>query len=162
MSSSHPEEVEIAASIVCAVDGSDGSARAVEVAASVSAALGLRLVLAHVAEGIASTGEEAESVSARLAREGARRLVDQVALDHGLERRAARRADVGARAETLAGIAAEEDAVLLVVGARKAGLFRASLRSGLVDELSPVAPCPVVVAPPERLAAVATSSSAVR
>lgn len=135
-------------SVICAVDASDSSS-AVDVAARVSEALGLGLVLAHVADGIpAPGGDGTESLTTAQDRHGARRLVERVAAEHGLAGIAKGRADVGRPASRLAEIATEERAALIVVGARKAGLFRSALKSGLAEELAALAPCPVVVAPP--------------
>jgi len=132
--------------VVCAVGASDSS-NEVAVAAQLSGALGLGLVLAHVADGIPSAGGEGtESLSTIQGRQGANRLVERVAAEHGLAGVARRRSDVGPPAQRLAQIAAEEDAAIIVVGARKARLFRSSFKSPLAEELAPLAPCAVVVA----------------
>jgi nucleotide-binding universal stress UspA family protein len=137
-------------SILCAV-GEPDAWNEVAVAARLSGTLGLGLVLAHVADGPASADAEGtESLSTVQARQGAGRLVDRAAAEHGVTGLARRRSDVGQPAPRLAQIAAEEDAAVIVVGARKAGLFRSSLKSPLAEELTPLAPCSVVLAPGER------------
>jgi len=117
------------------------------VAVRLSQNLGLRLVLVHVADGFEAPADEGmESLTTTLARHGARRLLAQVAIEHGLGDRAVQLPVVGSRAERLAAAALQEDAGLIVLGARKPGRFRSSRRSGLADELAQLAPCPVVVA----------------
>ncbi len=135
--------------LVCALDGEDDSA-CVDVAARLSQTLGLPLVLAHVAEGIEAAGEEgSESLTTAQARKGARRLLERVAAEHGVADSATARAGVGDPAQRLAQIADEEGAALVVVGARKAGLFRSVLKARLAEELAALARCPVVVAQPQ-------------
>lgn len=136
----------MARAVVCAVGESDSS-NEVAVAARLSGTLGLGLVLAHVADGPAGV-EGSESLSTVQARQGAGRLLEQAAAEHGLAGVARKRPDVGQPAQRLAQIAAEEDAALIVVGARKAGLFRSSFKSPLAEELAPLARCAVVVATP--------------
>lgn len=73
--------------IVCAVTDSDEGRGALAVAAELSERLGLRLVLAHVAEGIAPldiNGEGTESVTTRADREGAARLIARLAAEQGV------------------------------------------------------------------------------
>jgi nucleotide-binding universal stress UspA family protein len=77
-------------------------------------------------------------------REGGNRLLDRTREHHvGAERRL----EVGEPAETLARIASEEAAALIVVGSRRRR-WRRQLRSRLAAELAATAPCPVVVVPP--------------
>jgi nucleotide-binding universal stress UspA family protein len=136
----------MARSIVCAVGGSDSSSE-VAVAVRLSGALGLGLVLAHVVDGATPAGgESTESLSTIQVRQGATRLLERVAAEHGIIGVARRRPEVGQPAQRLAQIAAEEDAALVVAGARKAGLFRSSFKSPLAEELARLAPCAVVVA----------------
>jgi hypothetical protein len=94
--------------IVCGVtDGEEGRA-ALAVAAELSERLGLRLVLAHVADGIAPldvNGEGSESVTTRGRREGAARLVARLAAEHGVAGSAEQRSAVGDPAALLAQIA---------------------------------------------------------
>ncbi len=148
MASVNDEEVEMARSIVCAVGESDSS-NEVGVAVQLSSRVGLGLVLAHVADGTPSAGGEGtESLSTIQGRQGATRLLERIAAEHGIVGVAKRRSDVGRPAQRLAQIAAEEDAAFIVVGAQKARLFRSSFKSPLAEELAPLAPCPVVVAAP--------------
>jgi nucleotide-binding universal stress UspA family protein len=131
----------VGGTIVCAVDDSRGAREAVRAALELSDRLGLRLVLAHVVEQTPPRGEKGN--------EGARkdsfleRLVDGPAPAVPVDERV----EAGERAETLAEIAAEEAAALIVLGARRRRLLRPRPRSRLVAELSSASPCPVVVVP---------------
>jgi hypothetical protein len=56
--------------LVCGVNDSDDGRRALELSVALSERLGLRLVLAHISDGIApvaGVGDGAESVSSRVA-----------------------------------------------------------------------------------------------
>jgi nucleotide-binding universal stress UspA family protein len=132
--------------IMCAVDESPGACEAVSVAAGLSKDLRVRLVLAHVVDGGRLTnGVRVDSVQAQ---EQGRRLLERVALEHGLENAADRRAEVGDRVSELTRIAGEEAAMVIVVGAR--GRYRrlGGRLSRLSAELRSIAPCPVLIVPP--------------
>jgi nucleotide-binding universal stress UspA family protein len=137
--------------VLCAVtDGEEGHG-AVELAAELSERLGLRLVLAHVAPGIApigANGDGHESVTMRGNREGAARLVARLAADHGLGERAEQRHAVGDPPALLGQIAAEEAADMIVLGARRRGLLRRGLESRLAEQLESETSVPIVIAPP--------------
>lgn len=132
------------ATIVCGINDSPGALEALRIARTLSAVLDLRLVLAHVAAGWA-TGAEG-SLTTTQARQGGDRLLERAAREHNLQ--AERRVEVGEPTEALAQIAAEEAATLIVVGSRRKGRLRPSLRSGLAGELAASAPCPVLIVPP--------------
>jgi nucleotide-binding universal stress UspA family protein len=137
--------------IVCGVTDSDEGRGALAVAAELSQRLGLRLVLAHVADGIAPldvNGEGSDSVTSRADREGAARLVARLAAEHGVAGSAEQRSAVGDAATMLGQIAAEEGADLIVVGARERGWLRRGLASKLARQLETETPVPVVIAPP--------------
>lgn len=141
-------EGKVMSTILCAVDRSPGAAEALQVATSLKESLRGRLVLAHVAEGYRLPHGEA-GVTGRHAEQGAKRLLDQVAAEHGLNGDVDRRAEVGDRAAELARVAREEAAMLIVLGSRRQGLFGRQLSSSLAAELRAIAPCAVVVVPPE-------------
>jgi nucleotide-binding universal stress UspA family protein len=139
--------------IVCGVTDSDEGRGALTAAAEISARLGLRLVLAHVAEGIAPldvNGDGDESVSSRAGRLGAARVVARMATEHGVAGSAERRSAVGDPAALLGQIAAEEAADLIVVGSRTRGRLRRGLDSRLARQLETETPIPVLIAPPAR------------
>jgi nucleotide-binding universal stress UspA family protein len=136
--------------IVCGINDTEEGRRALEVAADLSGRLGLRLVLAHVVEGIAShdgDGGGAESVTMKGSREGGARLVARLAAEHGLAEWAEQRSAVGDPATLLGQIAAEEAADVIVVGARSRGRLRRGFESRLADQLETTTPVPVVIAP---------------
>lgn len=130
--------------IVCGVTPSPEGRAAAEVAAAVGARLGLRLVLVHVLP--AMPRDAYDSTTARQGRAGGERLLAGLAneLDGELETRLL----AGERAESLAQVAAEEGADLIVVGARRSGLGGRRLVSSLSRDLESVTPVPVLVAPP--------------
>jgi nucleotide-binding universal stress UspA family protein len=132
--------------IVCAVDESPGAAEAVAVAAALSQALGLRLVLAHIVDG--DRRGNGVGVPGVQAQQAGQRLLERVAYTHRLERGADRRAEVGDRASELSRIAGEEAAVVILVGSNTRHRRRRSLMSRLSSELRSTAPCPVVIVPP--------------
>jgi len=145
--------------LVCGVNDSDDGRRALEVAVEVSERLRLRLVLAHVSDGIAVSGDAdgAESVSMKANREGAIRLLARLAREYGIADTAEQRSGVGDIAALIGQIAAEEAADLIVVGARTRGRLRRGLESPLASQLESETPVPVLIAPPrsraERMAA---------
>ena len=132
--------------ILCAVDESSGAAEAVAVASGLSNDLGLRLVLAHVADG--DRPANGISTGGIQAREDGRRLLERIARTHSLEGSADRRAEVGDRASELSRIAGEEAAAVIVLGSHNRSRRRRGLMSRLSAELRSTAPCPVVVIPP--------------
>ncbi len=140
--------------IVCGVTAGDEGRGALAVAAKLSERLGLRLVLVHVADGVArgdDNGEVSESVTARSDREGAARLVARLAAEHGVAGRAEQRSAVGDPGALLGQIAAEEAADLIVVGSRARGRLRPGLESRLARQLETTTPVPVLIAPPRTL-----------
>jgi nucleotide-binding universal stress UspA family protein len=130
--------------IVCGVSDSAAGRGAAELAHALGARLGLRLVLVRVVEGVAP-GFQA-SLSGRQLPASAGRTLAGIAeeLGDGAETRVV----LGARAESLARVAAEEGADLIVLGSRSAGFGGDKLRCPLAQELEAVTPVPVVVAPP--------------
>jgi len=134
------------ATIVCGIDDSPGAVEALRVARTLSTDLNVRLVLVHIASGWAAGADD--SLTTNQARQGGNKLLEHAAREHNLETE--RRVEVGEPAEALARIAAEEAATLIVVGSRRQGWRRPSLRSGLAGELVATARCPVVVVPPPR------------
>jgi nucleotide-binding universal stress UspA family protein len=128
--------------IICTVDSSDGASTAIRVARQLAERFDARMVLVSVAGG---PGDQT-----------ANRLAEA---NTGMD--AEHRVAVGDPAESVAVIAAEEAAELIVVGARR-GLLGGTLRSTLARDLAATAPCPVVVAAPHRTDARAARDAAVR
>jgi nucleotide-binding universal stress UspA family protein len=135
--------------ILCVVTDTDEGRCALARAAELTERLRLRLVLAHVADGIPNgNGQVDESVTMKGDREGAARLLYRLAAEHAVADRAERRVAVGHAPSLLGQIAAEEAADLIVVGARSRGRLRRGLESRLADELETETPVPVLIAPP--------------
>ena len=148
----------MSASIVCGVDGSPDSQAALEVAARLSARLGLRLVIAHVAEPAyipyaaaapfgGMVGRHAVMAEAKSEEKAAERLLEHIVVAAGFTD-AERRAVVGVPAERLADLADDEDAELIVVGSRGRGAFKSAFLGSVSNSLVGVARCPVLIVPP--------------
>jgi nucleotide-binding universal stress UspA family protein len=134
--------------IICAVDDSEGTGAAVEIAKRLAGRFDARMLLVSIADGLgfALGAEDGESLSGRQAQAGAQRRLERLVAEHSLPDEEHRVA-VGDPVESVATIAVEEAADLIVVGSRR-GLLGRTLRSSLAAELASTAPCPVVVAPP--------------
>ena len=135
--------------LVCAVTDGAENDDAVAQAAAVSERLGLRLVLAHVADGISAVGNgDDESITMKGDRKAAERRLGELAREHDPGNSAERRVAVGQPATLLGQIASEEAADVIVVGARTRGWGRRGLESRLAQELETETPVPVLIAPP--------------
>lgn len=135
--------------LVCAVTDGAENDDTVAQAIAVSERLGLRLVLAHVVDGISAPGNGSdESVTMKSDRTLAERQLEELARDHDLEETAERRVALGDPATVLGQIASEEAADVIVVGARTRGWARRGLESRLAQELEAETPVPVLIAPP--------------
>jgi nucleotide-binding universal stress UspA family protein len=137
--------------IVCGATDTDEGRQALATAIELADRLRLRLVLAHIAEGIGSLNGDAdggESVTMKGDREGAARVLARLADEYAVGDRAERRVAVGDAPSLLGRIAAEEAADLIVVGARTRGRLRRGLESRLADELGTETQVPVLIAPP--------------
>jgi nucleotide-binding universal stress UspA family protein len=136
--------------LVCGLTDGEDAAGTVGLAVELSQRLGMRLVLAHVAEGFAPRvdGVVEESVTMRGNRVGAERLLGQLAAEHGVAETAERRIAVGQPATLLGKIAAEEAADLILVGSRERGWPRRGLESRLAAQLEEETPVPILIVPP--------------
>lgn len=137
--------------ILCGVNESEAGRSALEAAAELSDRLGVRLVVAHVADGIPPVGREGngdESVTTRANRDGAARLVARLAAEHGVAGSAEQRSAVGDPAALLGQIAAEEAADMIVIGSHARGRLRRRLESRLARPLGTETPVPVLIALP--------------
>ena len=131
--------------ILCWVNDTDHGRAALQAAADLSDRLKLRLVLAHVADGVHGTGENGTQTHKQ---EDAALLVARLASEHGLSDRAERRSAVGDPAALLGQMAAEEAADLIVVGAPAGGRLRRSSESRLAEDLESATTVPVLFVPP--------------
>ena len=137
--------------LVCAVTDGAENDDAVAQAAALSERLGLRLVLAHVVDGIATLGNDGdESITMKSDRKLAERGLEELARDHDLDDSAWRRVAIGDPATILGQIASEEAADVIVVGARARRWRRHNLESRLARELESETPVPVLIAPPRK------------
>jgi nucleotide-binding universal stress UspA family protein len=121
------------------------------VAAELSQRLGLRLVLAHVADGIAPLDVDGEAVRALRPAPAAREpRAWSRAWRPSTASPAARSSvqPVGDPAALLAQIAAEEGADMIIVGSRARGRLRRGFDSTLARQLETSTSVPVVIAPP--------------
>jgi nucleotide-binding universal stress UspA family protein len=139
--------------MVCGVTDTDEGREALELGIELSERFGLRLVLAHVAEGIAPIGgngesEGEESVTMKASRVAAALLVERLAAEYGVANSVERRSAVGDPGIMLGQIAAEEAADVILVGARTRGLLRRGIESRLAEQLETETLVPVLIAPP--------------
>jgi nucleotide-binding universal stress UspA family protein len=130
--------------IVCGVGDETEGRCAAELARALGARLGLRLVLVRVVDGIPAGAHE--SLTARQRHGDAERTLAAIAREMGNDTE--KRVLFGGRAETLAQVAAEEGADMIVLGSRATGLVSRKLRCTLAQELEAATPVPVLVAPP--------------
>jgi nucleotide-binding universal stress UspA family protein len=121
--------------IVCGVDGSQGARTAVRIAAGLADELGARLVAVHVHDRLSDESQGAERVAAN------------VLCDEAPDAQAEARGEVGDVAERLAAAAREENAIMIVLGARSRGRSRASVRTRCAAELAELTPVPILIAP---------------
>jgi nucleotide-binding universal stress UspA family protein len=126
---------EVVTTIVCGVDESAGARAAVRVAWNIAQRIGGRLVAVHVLDRLLADSPAAERVAAEV-------LYQEVPDAH-----AEARGEVGDVAERLAAVAREEDATLIVLGARSRGRSRTYLRARCAAELSELTLVPIVIAP---------------
>jgi nucleotide-binding universal stress UspA family protein len=154
---------ELDGSIVCGVDGSPDSQRALAVAAQFARWLGARLVVANVVTYVPDpvvpafayapmapltefrapmterrTDADVEASQARL-----QRMVAQA----GVVVPAELRTMFGIPAESLADLADDEGAQLIVVGSRGRGAFKAAFLGSVSNSLVGISRCPVLVVP---------------
>jgi nucleotide-binding universal stress UspA family protein len=105
------------------------------VAEQLAEAMAARLVGVHVLDRLVDTDHTAERVAAGV-------LYDEVP-----DGRAGARGEVGDVAERLAAVARDEQATLIVLGARSRGRSRTHLRARCAAELAELTSVPVLVAP---------------
>ncbi|TDQ00434.1 universal stress protein [Labedaea rhizosphaerae] len=121
--------------IVCGIDRSSGARSAVRVAAVLAERLSARLIAVHVRDGSSEGGDAAERVAADVI---AAEVPDSGAQARGVS---------GDVAEGLAAVARAEEALMIVVGARRRGRSRAFLRARSAVGLVGLTDVPVLVAP---------------
>jgi nucleotide-binding universal stress UspA family protein len=133
--------------ILCLVDDNPHGRAALKAAADLGDRLRLRLVLAHVADGVDGAGADGDGVRTRR-REGAALLVARLAAELGLSDRAELRSAIGDPATVLGQIAAEEAADLIVVGAPAGRRLRRSSETRIAEHLEGATTVPVLFVRP--------------
>jgi nucleotide-binding universal stress UspA family protein len=136
--------------IVCGVTDSDEGHAALELGVELSQRLGLRLVLAHVAEGlapIAGEGDGNESLTRMGNRRGGELFLARLAREYGVGDTAECRVAVGEPALLVGQIAAEEAADVIVVGSRARRWPGRGLESSLAEGLESETRVPILIAP---------------
>jgi nucleotide-binding universal stress UspA family protein len=121
--------------IVCGVDRSPGARTALRVAGALAEMLNARLVAVHVLDRLIGGYGSAE------------RIADDLLYEELPDASAEARGEVGDVAERLAAVAREEQADLIVLGARSRGRSRTYLRSRSAASLAELTTVPIVVAP---------------
>lgn len=132
--------------VLCGVGDSDTDGNVVRASMEISERLGLRLVLAKVVHVGDRQALAADSEAYWREQRGASMMLEQVARDHGLSAKVERRVVVGDTAESLARIATDEAAAMIVIGDTRGGLFRNRARQ-LSSNLQAATRIPVVLAP---------------
>jgi K+-sensing histidine kinase KdpD len=121
--------------IVCGVDGSPGGRAAVRVAALLADSVGAQLVAVYVLDRLTDPNRGAERIAANV-------LYDEVP-----DANAVARGEVGDVAERLAAVARDENATLIVLGARSRGRSRTYMRTRCAAELAEMTAVPILIAP---------------
>ncbi|MGH3138241.1 MAG: universal stress protein [Gaiellales bacterium] len=124
-------------SIILALDGSEGSERAIPVAEQYARRDGARLVVAHARTHAVETATE-DTLHAR---------VEQIS-QSGIEASMVIRDTLfGDEAQTIADIAKDAGAGLIVIASRGRGPFKGAVLGSTTQRLLPLAGCPVLVVP---------------
>ena len=138
-------------SLVCAVDDSAEARSAVRVARRLADELGVDLLVAHAvatapvpsASAVPSGPAEVTDAERRRAEE----LLAGLAFEHGLGTDVERRVAFGSEAEAIAQLADEEDATLVVVGARGRGALMSFVAGSVSYDLRTTSSRPTLVVP---------------
>lgn len=139
--------------IVVGVDGSEGGNRAAEKAVAMARLNGAKLILATVVRtpegwwGIGGAPPTPEALSTALI-EGQQQILDEVvgSLDlEGVDYEAIQ--ELGDPANRIIAVCEEQNADLLVIGRRGAGLVERVILGSVADRLCHHAPCPLLLVP---------------
>ncbi len=136
--------------IVIALDGSEGSDRALPVAAEYARRDGARMVVAHVRTHALETAIE-NKLRGQVAELQADGIDSSLIIKNGLD---------GAEADVIAAVAADAEADLIVVAGRGRGPFTGAVLGSVTQRLLPIASCPVLVVPGSHVADAAGSNTA--
>jgi nucleotide-binding universal stress UspA family protein len=143
-----------AETIVCGVDGSDEARNAIAAAHALAGRLGARLVVVHVAPDPAVPGASAAAGGlqrvAAAEEEEARRLVEETLDEAGVQDAEVRVVFGRSADQSLVAAAREEDAGLIVVGARGRGAVASAVLGSVSSGVVANAGCPVLVIPGDK------------
>jgi nucleotide-binding universal stress UspA family protein len=139
--------------VVAGVDGSEGGERAAKVAADIARKWGARLLLVTVVRtpegwwGIGGAPPTPEALSTALI-EGQQQILDETEamLDlDGMDYETVE--ELGDPVNRLMAVCEDNDADLLVIGRRGAGVMERVVLGSVADRLCHLAPCPVLIVP---------------
>lgn len=139
--------------IVVGVDGSDQSKHAAEVAASLARQRGAKLLFVTVVRppegwwGIVGSPPPADALASSMT-EAQQSILDVTVANidlEGVEYVATE--EIGEPAAALSDVAREQNADLLVVGRRGAGIVERLVMGSVADRVAHYAPCPVLIVP---------------
>jgi nucleotide-binding universal stress UspA family protein len=139
--------------VVAGVDGSEGGERAAKVAADIARKWGARLLLVTVVRtpegwwGIGGAPPTPEALSTALI-EGQQQILDETEamLDlEGVDYQTVE--ELGDPVNRLLAVCEDNDADLVVIGRRGAGLMERVVLGSVADRLCHLAPCPVLIVP---------------
>jgi nucleotide-binding universal stress UspA family protein len=134
--------------IVLALDGSEGSRRAISVAAELAGQNGGRIVIAHVEQDVAGKGGAPIPITEDEIQAEIRKQADQLSAD-GIETSVEmRNVMLGGPAHPIAEIAEEANADLIVAGTRGHSPVAGLLLGSVTQRLLHIARSPVLVVPP--------------
>ncbi len=134
--------------IVLALDGSEGSRRAIPVAVELARQNGGRIVIAHVEQDVAGKGGAPIPITEDEIQAEIRKQADQLSTD-GIEASVEmRNVMLGGPAHPIAEIAEEANADLIVAGTRGHSPVAGLLLGSVTQRLLHIARSPVLVVPP--------------
>ena len=134
--------------IVLALDGSEGSRRAIPVAAELARQNGGRIVIAHVEQHVAGKGGAPIPITEDEIQAEIRKQADKLSTD-GIETSVEmRNVMLGGPAHPIAEIAEEANADLIVAGTRGHSPVAGLLLGSVTQRLLHIARSPVLVVPP--------------
>ena len=138
--------------VVCAVDDSDVARAALRVARDIAGRFDSRLIVVYAAPPTEAPGDSAAAAGQERLRaeehSEARALLERLASSEQLGDDVDLRSEVGAAAERIVAICADEDAAFVVVGSRGRGDVTAAVLGSVSHAVAARASCPVVVVPP--------------